>query len=156
MNKLIIILGILLIIFGGYFYYKFGVKPASQMKTNGSQVIIGPHTFDVEVVTSETDQEIGLTKYNSIANNQGMLFLFPQPGFYSFWMKGMKFPLDMVFIHDDIIVSFVENATPASVNDANPQIYRPESSANKVLEMNSGLIKNDAIKKGDRVKFIIK
>src|SRR4051812_4294355 len=134
MTKVIIIFGILLVIFGGFLFYQYGSQLSSTMKTNGSTVTIGNHPFAVEVVKTDLDRQIGLTKYQAIASNQGMLFLFDTPGFYTFWMKGMKFPIDIIFIHDDTIVSFVENATVTSPNDPQPLTYKPESSANKVLE----------------------
>src|SRR6185369_1837932 len=156
MSKVIIIVGVLLVIFGGYLFYQYGSKMTTKMKTNGSQATIGTHTFDVEVVKTNNNTQIALTKYTAIADNQGMLFLFDQPGFYTFWMKNMKFPIDMIFIHDDVVVSFVENATPPTSKDTQPLIYQPESSANKVLEVNKGTIKRDNIKKGDKVKIVIK
>src|SRR5258706_16124297 len=112
MNKVIVIVGVLIVIFGGFLFYQYGSKISSKMKTNGSTVKTGIHTFDVEVVKNDNDRQIGLTKYASISDTQGMLFLFDKPGFYTFWMKNMKFPIDMIFIHDDVVVSYVENATP--------------------------------------------
>lgn len=121
------------------------------MKTNG-KVTINKTTFDVEIVKTDKDKEIGLTKYPSIAQNQGMLFLFDTPGFYVFWMKNMKFPIDLIFIHDTTVVSLVENATPPE-KDANITTYSPDSSSDKVLEINAGLIKKYNIHKGDQIKL---
>src|SRR5438034_10176477 len=131
MTKVIIIFGILLVIFGGFLFYQYGSQLSSKMKTNGSTVTIGNHPFAVEVVKTDLDRQVGLTKYQAIAPTQGMLFLFDEPGFYIFWMKGMKFSMDIIFIHVDTIVSLVENATPALEKDPQPLIYKPESSANK-------------------------
>ncbi|HEX8931866.1 MAG TPA: DUF192 domain-containing protein, partial [Patescibacteria group bacterium] len=126
MNKILILFLILFILFGGFIYSQFGNKTFSKMKTNG-KITINNTTFDVEIVKTDKDKEIGLTKYSSIAQNQGMLFLFDTPGFYAFWMKNMKFPIDLIFIHDNTVVSLVENATPLT-NEANIPTYSPDSS----------------------------
>jgi len=120
------------------------------MKTT-NQVTINKNIFDVEVVKSDKDKQTGLTKYSAIAANQGMFFVFDTPGFYSFWMKNMKFPIDLIFIHNDKVVFLVENAAPAK--DDTPITYTPDSSSDKVLEINAGLIKKYNIKKGDKVSF---
>ena len=65
---------------------------------------INNHTFSLEVVKSQKDQEIGLSKYNNISDNFAMLFPFGKEGNYSFWMKNMKFPIDIIFIRDKKIV----------------------------------------------------
>jgi len=153
LNKIIIIFVLLLFLFGGFIFYQFGNKTTSKMKTSG-KVTIGNQVFETEVVRSDKDKQIGLTKYSFIAPNQSMLFIFDQPGFYAFWMKGMKFPLDMIFIQGETIVSFAENVAPPA-NNTEPKTYAPESSADKVLEINAGLVKKYNIKKGDKVKIQI-
>ncbi|HSA84428.1 MAG TPA: DUF192 domain-containing protein, partial [Patescibacteria group bacterium] len=60
-------------------------------------------------------------------------------------------PIDILFINNDTIVSFVENVQPVAADAENPTIYQPESPADKVLEINAGLIKQYEIKKGDKV-----
>ncbi|MBI5122742.1 DUF192 domain-containing protein [Candidatus Roizmanbacteria bacterium] len=150
MNKLLFLFIILFILFGAFIFYQFGNKTSSKMKTT-SQITINKNVFDVEIVKSDKDKQIGLTKYPSIATNQGMLFIFDQPGFYSFWMKNMKFPIDLIFIHNDTVDFIVENAAPSK--DDNPPSYTPDSSSDKVLEINSGLIKKYNIKKGDKTNL---
>lgn len=147
MNKVIIIIGLLLLIGVGVFYYQFSNK---QVQSNGT-VTIKEHIVSVETVTDQKAKEIGLTKYASIKEDQGMLFLFDQPGMYTFWMKNMKFPIDILFINNDTIVSFVENAQPVDATVENPAVYAPEAAVDKVLEIKAGLVKQYEIKKGDKV-----
>ena len=45
----------------------------------------------------------GLSERQSLAEDKGMLFLFEKPDHYAFWMKGMEFPLDIIFINGDKI-----------------------------------------------------
>lgn len=147
-NKIIIIFGLLLVTFGAVIFYQLNTKSA--LKTTG-KVTIGSHTFNVEVVKNSKDKQIGLTKYPKINADQGMLFIFDTPATYSFWMKNMKFPLDIVFIKNDKVISFVQNVKPTTSD--NPPTYNPDVPSNYVLEINAGLVKKNNIKKGDTVKI---
>lgn len=152
MNKVIIIFGLMLILIAGVAFYQFSKTQQSQVKTSG-KVTIAAHTFDVEVVRDSKDQQIGLTKYNSMGESQGMLFIFEQPGNYGFWMRNMKFPLDIIFIRNDTVVSLHQEVQPVEQDADNPPVYRSEVPADKVLEIQSGLAEKYNIKTGDKVKF---
>ena len=62
----------------------------------------------------------------------------------------MKFPFDIIFINATNIVSLVENAQPLTPNMNSP-LYTPQQPADKVLEINAGLVKKYGIKNGDAV-----
>ena len=149
MSKIIVILVLFLVLIGGVVLYK--QIQASQVKKSG-KVTINNHIFDVEVVKTDKDKQIGLTKYKSIKENQGMFFVFNNEGSPSFWMKNMKFSIDILFIENDTVVYLAENANPADPK-TDPTIYKPDVSAKYVLEIKSGLIKKYNIKKGDKVKI---
>ena len=154
MNKIIVIFGLLLALIAGVAFYQFNVKKSAQpqMKTT-EKVTIGTHTFNIEVVKDPKAQEIGLTKYNSIQNDQGMLFVFSTPGIYSFWMRGMTFPIDIIFIKNNAVISTVENAQPVKATETNIPIYQPTDPSDTALEINAGLVKKYNIKKSDTVKI---
>ena len=65
-------------------------------------------------------------------------------------MKNMKFAIDIIYINNDTVVSFIQKAPPAGTT---PSIYKPDSPADKVLEINAGLVKKYNIKTGDKVKI---
>lgn len=110
-------------------------------------------TFDVIVVKKKEDLEIGLSKTNKLDENKGMLFIFDNKAQHAFWMKDMKFSIDIVFINDDKIAEIIENIpSPTDKNSILP-IYKPRENANKVLEINAGLVKKYNIKVGDKVEF---
>jgi hypothetical protein len=150
MSKIIIILVLFLILVGGVVFYQLS-QASQMMKTNG-KVTINNQLFNVEVVKSDKDRQIGLTKYKAIKDNQGMLFVFDNPDLVSFWMKNMKFPIDIIFIKDDTIVSIVENV-PMPTPNTETTTYKPDAPVNYVLEINDGLVKKHNIKKGDIVKI---
>ncbi len=119
-------------------YYKSGLRETisnEQLQLSGT--VISPQGVDilVRVVDTEKTRELGLSYFKSLPSNQGMLFVFPQADTYGFWMKDMKFPLDIIWINDSfIIVDRVINAHPSSY----PKTFIPKAAARYVLEIPSG------------------
>ena len=58
----------------------------------------------INVLVADTPQEraVGLSGYPGLPEDAGMLFVFPEPRQPSFWMKGMEFALDLIWIRDGI------------------------------------------------------
>jgi uncharacterized membrane protein (UPF0127 family) len=77
-----------------------------------------------------------------------MLFIFPQKGNYDFWMKGMQFDLDIIWIEDGKIAALEKNIPHAS-----GKTIKAEKSADQVLEINAGLADKYNLAEGDQVKF---
>lgn len=103
------------------------------------QVAINNHIFNLEIAKTEKEREIGLAKYKNIPQNFGMLFLFEKPDYYSFWMKNMKFPIDIIFIRNNKIVTIFKNVSPPKSNGEFFPIYRTQKLSDTVLEINAGL-----------------
>jgi uncharacterized membrane protein (UPF0127 family) len=83
----------------------------------------------------------------SMEEKQGMLFIFPQERFQSFWMLNTLFSLDMLFINKEKeIVTIHKNTTPLS-----QQSYPSSKPALYVLEVNAGFTDKYNIKEGDKV-----
>lgn len=123
--------------------------------TKGATAKIENKTYKLILTKTDAERIKGLSGRNSLAAGEGMLFTFSQKNKYAFWMKGMKFPIDIIYIDDNKVVDFVENApAPSSGQDASTlPIYKPSSPANYVLEINANEITKNKIKKGDTVEF---
>ena len=52
----------------------------------------------VDLAITPDEQSKGLSIKNTLNDSDGMLFPFDTPGDYSFWMKDMKFPIDIIWI----------------------------------------------------------
>jgi uncharacterized membrane protein (UPF0127 family) len=116
-----------------------------------SFVIINKQKFTVNLAISNQQKEKGLSILNSLPLNKGMLFPFEKSGIYVFWMKGMKFPIDIIYIQNNKIVEiFKDLPNPKTTNEA-PAIAVPKQKANYVLEINSGLSSKYNFKTGDNV-----
>lgn len=127
-----------------FFFYQKLSSPVANIKT---------HEFQLLIARSETDRQIGLSQYNNLAAGKAMVFIFEKPDYYRFWMKDMKFPIDLIFIKDNKITTIYENLPiPKSSKDSLP-IYSPSQPIDKTLEINAGLVKKLNFKVGDIVEF---
>jgi uncharacterized membrane protein (UPF0127 family) len=115
-----------------------------------AKVAINGKTFDVEMPKDHNDFTKGLAGRPCITDTEGMLFRFTKPGQYPFWMKGMNFPIDIIWIGSDYRVAAVEV-------DEMPSTY-PDKFVNKkpaqyVLEIKANLSKRLKIQIGTPVTF---
>jgi uncharacterized membrane protein (UPF0127 family) len=79
-----------------------------------------------------------------------MLFVFDRPERYCFWMKDMKFHLDILWLDNSKrIVSIERNMSPRSY----PETACPQEAARYVFEVNAGLSRQAGVDVGDRLAF---
>ncbi len=88
--------------------------------------------------------------------DEGMLFIFPSEGQHSFWMGGMLFPLDFIWISSDRTVVDITVDVPSpepGVPDGELPRYRPDQAVLYVLEVNAGVVREAGVQIGDTVTF---
>ena len=119
-----------------------------------TKIKLGGQIITAEVVQTPKQWRQGLSGRKSLEDDKGMLFVFPQEGHFSFWMKGMNFPLDILWIKGDRVVEIVENAQPPEGD--NIPIYQPSKKADKVLEVKAGFCQRYSVFPGERVYFLDK
>ena len=78
-----------------------------------------------------------------------MLFPFVSPGRYPFWMEGMRFPLDFIWIADTKVIQIMEHIAPDP--GLTPNIYKPDAPVTAVFELNAGTVAKDGLRVGDDV-----
>lgn len=118
---------------------------------NLKTITINHHQLKVEVADSLTKQTQGLSNRPYLSEEQGMLFIFNRHFKPVFWMKDMRFPLDIIWISDGIIVDITSNI-PAPQSGQPLKQYFPSQPVNYVLEVNAGWSAKNNIKIGDRVE----
>lgn len=123
-----------------------------------SQVIVsvGGARFQAEVAATPQQRAQGLAERPSLAPGAGMLFVFEGAGTYQFWMGGMKFPLDFVWVGADCtVVDLTENAPPPQPGQSPGDLprYSPDQPVQYVLEVNAGEVASTGIQTGDAVSF---
>lgn len=113
---------------------------------------VGDKKINLILAKSDKDRMKGLSGRSNLPEDQGMLFLFEKKGEYGFWMRDMKFSIDIIYIDDNTVVYLIENV-PAVVQAPNLIVYTPDAPANRVLELNAGGAKKYGIKKGTKITF---
>jgi uncharacterized membrane protein (UPF0127 family) len=68
-------------------------------------------------------------------------------------MKNMKFPIDIIYIDNNTIITIVNSAPIPKNPSDNLTIYTPSKLSDKVLEINAGLSKKYNFKNGDKIKI---
>ncbi|MFZ1081786.1 MAG: DUF192 domain-containing protein [Candidatus Kryptoniota bacterium] len=139
-----------------------------QQITNGSDVSTGPVFKDegqlvfmrhntnttikliqIEIADNEAERTQGLMWRKSMAEDEGMLFIFDEQEPLTFWMKNTYISLDMVFAgKSGNIVSIYPEATPlseASISSGAPAKY--------VVEVNADFCAKYGINVGDKIEF---
>ena len=112
--------------------------------------------FEVEVADTPALRQRGLTGRTYLEERGGMLFIPDEPYVGDFWMKGMLFPLDFIWIGRDCQVADIhvyagipERGTP----DDLIQRYYSYPRASYTLEVNAGEVDRFGIRVGDKVEF---
>ncbi len=118
-----------------------------------SKVRIRDHMIEVDVAVTVYEHAKGLGGRTSLKANSGMLFLYDHKEQFNFWMLGMKFPLDFVWIDGKKVVDITRHVPPPKGFEK-PVIVKPRAAADKILEINAGEIDRLGIVIGDTVEFL--
>jgi len=107
--------------------------------------------LQLDVADSPQERRDGLSNFDSLADNQGMIFLYEESGTYGFWMKDMSFPIDIIWLDkNNRVVKVKRSAQPASF----PETFSPDRPAKKVIETPSGWTEEQNIKTGDQLTLV--
>ncbi len=120
---------------------------------NYGSVEIAGQKFRTEIARKEWELAQGLSGRKSLSDGSALLFVFESAESHEFWMKDMKFSIDIIWINDGKIIDIKEKA-PVPVTHYLEK-YRPKSPAKYVLEINAGLAEKYGFKVGDSVKLDI-
>jgi uncharacterized membrane protein (UPF0127 family) len=106
-------------------------------------------TFQVALAENPQQWKKGLMGQKSLEDNEGMLFLFPQPKASAMWMQNTPISLDMIFANEaGKILAIKENAIPFSL-----ETIGPVNNTTQVLEIKGGMVEKHNISTKCRLKF---
>lgn len=111
------------------------------------EITVGDAIFKVRIADNPASRSLGLSGTGILKENEGMLFLFSEEEIQKFWMKDMKFPIDIIWIKGNTVVGIIMGAEPEEGPDYT--IYSSPEPVDKVLEINAGLSQRLGIKIGD-------
>lgn len=135
----------LFVLGGAYLKFREFFLPEAVVKIAGQEI-------SAEVARTPKAWARGLSGRKNLGENQGLLLVFPQPSQRGFWMKEMKFSLDIIWINDGKVIDIAPNVLPA--NNKNIPIYYPRLPARLVLEVNAGFSEKYGLKIGDMVEML--
>lgn len=137
---------IILILLGTSFRFLIKTDKSSDQVYRFPRVAIGEKRYYLEIADSNVEREKGLGGRESLCEECGMLFVFEKPGRYAFWMKDMRFPLDIIWLLGNEVVFVAPNVSPDFSGVIDPSAF-----ADRVIEINAGAASE--LKTGERVKF---
>jgi uncharacterized protein len=115
-------------------------------KLGAIRLTAGFHVIQAEVAQTPEERAIGLMHRSAMPANDGMLFVFDQPGQQCFWMKNTLLPLSIAFLADDGAI--------VNIDDMKPQTLDSHCSLKPVrfvLEMNQGWFAKRGLKAGAKI-----
>lgn len=112
-------------------------------------ISINETEYSIEVADDAASRRQGLMHRASLKPNEGMLFVYPQTGFYRIWMKDMLIPLWVIWIDEELRVASVKKLEPCEKGPC--PVYGASKPGRYILELS---IDAQPVKPGDRVKGI--
>ncbi len=122
---------------------------------SGATAVLADQKIKLEVAKTSREQQIGLSEHTSLADDRGMIFLYDKPDYYSFWMRNMKFPIDIIFLNGETIVTVHKNVQPPKSETDGLPLYTSDEPANRVLELKAGKADEFDLKKGDKIPLAL-
>lgn len=135
---------IILLLVGGSIIWLFSWFRGGDPGSLNQEIGIRQYRWLIEYALTDDERTRGLGQRTSLDPGKGMLFVFPEPGIYGFWMKDMQFPLDFIFITDERVESVLHN-----ISEHDERILYPHQPVKYILEVNAG--EATEIQPGDRV-----
>ena len=136
----------LIILFFSFLVFLFFSNPVQAPTL--TTISIGSAEINVEIARSTEELLQGLSGRENV--DGGMWFIFPKDDYYGIWMKEMLFPLDIIWVGNDLtVVHIEENVSP----DSFPHTFKPSVKARYVLEVPAGFAAQHGVQKGTAVEF---
>lgn len=114
-------------------------------------VTINDYQLVVDEAITDEQQTRGLAVKKQLAEDQGMLFMYDHEQPLAFWMKDMRFPIDIIWLDGQKRVVHIEqNLAPCLPNRDCPS-YLPTENAQYVLETVAGFTQKHHVVIGQTV-----
>lgn len=116
-------------------------------------VIVNGVVLVADIAATDEQRTKGLSVKDSLADNEAMLFVLDNEGEHTFWMKNMKFPIDIIWIDTDKTVVHIEHNLQPCSSELFCPTYKPNDESLYVLETVGGFAERHDIVKGTIVEF---
>ncbi|MFQ5962722.1 MAG: DUF192 domain-containing protein [Candidatus Scalinduaceae bacterium] len=112
------------------------------------EIKINNEIIHVEVASTQSERMLGLMFREKLDKNHGMLFIYPQEEYLSFWMKNTRIPLSLAFINSNGKIIQIESMVPYSLTN-----HVSEDKVRYALEMEEDWFRKNEIRVGSKVSF---
>ena len=129
--------------------YQTQNKKEEMVSPSQKTVQVGSTTVVAEVADTQALQTKGLSGRNSLAEGEGMLFIFEEEGVHSIWMKDMLFSIDIIWAASDGTILTIEEFV--SPNSYPKSFQASEPRARYVLELPVGFVARIGVAVGDKI-----
>lgn len=102
----------------------------------------------LRVALTASQKQKGLSGVAHLSEKDGMIFVFDEIDRYSFWMKGMAIPLDILWLAGETIIELTERVPPPQPGEE-PVRMMPKKPVDRIIEVKSGFIEKHGIRVGD-------
>lgn len=123
-----------------------GDSPGQVRRTTRIQV--AGHAVTVEIADTPALRERGLMQRDSLPEDHGMLFVYPESRILSFWMVNTRIPLDIAFIDRQGTIIDIQRMEPET-----DEQHVSSAPAMYALEMEAGWFEEHGVQAGDRVEL---
>ena len=143
------------VLLAGLVYTDLPGFPSSQNQNDttvaaSSTVQLKDRTIKVTVADTPEEREQGLSGWAGLGEDEGMLFIFPEDGYPAFWMKDMKFAIDILWSSSEgVVVDMRQDVSPETY----PTAFAPRSEARYVLELPAGYTEVHQVRLDDIVRL---
>ena len=120
-----------------------------------ANITINGFNLLADVPTTNDQFQKGLDIKDHIEENQGMLFIFKEPGRQPFWMHGMKFPIDIIWLDNKSNVVHIEHNLSPCIMDLVCPTYSPDKDSVYVLETTAGFTQRHNVNIGTHMNYLL-
>ncbi len=122
-------------------------SPTHYFEVNGTQILL-------ETAVTDQEKSQGLKGRNSLPENHGMLFTVNPEQDVQLWMSGVRFPLDMVFLHNEKVSAVLRDVPPCTTSPSNCPIYDSGGIVDSVIELAAGTAESLSLAEGSTLKIL--
>lgn len=155
-NLVIIGLTGLLLVIAAYAVFVPGNSGAVTTPVPSTFTVNGK-TYAFTYTATDNAQRLAGLMNKKVTNNTTMLFAFPSPGTYQFWMYDTNTSLDMIWINatgnTGTVVYVYADAQPCQLPSVFCPTFGPSSPANYVIEAKAGFAEANGIASGTQIQF---
>jgi hypothetical protein len=109
-------------------------------------ITVGNDIYHIEIARTREEQSQGLMYRESLASDEGMIFIYKEDRKLSFWMKNTSIPLSIAFVAKDGTIKEIHQMKPESLTPVNST-----HSVRYALELLSGSFKRSGTSVGDKI-----